>query len=187
MKVFDKKEEPQSEFYTGNTSKKLLVHVMQNGVEVAKPIRKKIYDQKVTWQKRQYPIIPSRFYYDHKGVAHMQVASNDVSVLTYHKDHEDNCRKCGGRMTIDARQARELGKSGVFHAIWGIDSTHMVLLVIFAIGMCASVGFAFYSYNQDTLHKTQLESAQKEITRLNYVINPVPVVPESNAGVHSGN
>lgn len=175
MKHSDPEPEVNSEFYTGNKSKVLYVHVMQNGVEVGKPIKKKIYDQKVIWQKRQYPIIPSRFYYDHKGVAHQQVDSNDVSVLTFHKDHTDNCKKCGGRMTIDARQARELGKSGVFHAIWGIDSTHMVLLIIFALGMCASIGGFFYFYNQDALHKVQLENAQKEITRLNYIINPVPV------------
>jgi hypothetical protein len=164
----------ENEFYTGNSSKNLIVHVMQNGVEVAKPIKSKIYEQKVVWNKRQYPVVPSRFYYDHKGVAHQQVDANDVAVLTYHKDHEDNCRKCGGKMTIDARQARMLGRNGVFHAIWGIDSSHMVLIIIFAIGAMAMAGFAFYSYNQDTLHKTQLESAQKEVARLNAILNPNP-------------
>ncbi len=161
-------------YYTGEKSKNLFVHVMQNGVEVDKPIKAKIYDQHTTWNKRQYPIIPSRFYYDHKGVAHQQVDSNDVAVLTFHKDHTDKCKKCGKKMTIDAREARELGKRGVFHAIWGIDNTHMILLLIFAIGAVAMAGFAFYSYNQDTLHKTQLESAKQEITRLNNIINPTP-------------
>lgn len=178
--------EQSNEFYTGNKSKKLLVHVMQNGVEVGKPVKTKIFEQDVSWNKRKYPIVPSRFYYDFKGVAHQQVDANDVSVLTYKKDHEDNCRKCGGRMTVDARQARELGKRGVFHAIWGIDSTHMVLLLIFAIGAVAMAGFAFYSYNQDTLHKTQLEGAQKEIARLNAIINPVPVSNTNPDGSISG-
>jgi hypothetical protein len=170
----------KNEYYTGNVSKKLFVHVMQDGIEVAKPIKAKIYDQHIVWNKRQYPIIPDRFYYDHKGIAHQQVASNDVSVLTYKKDHEDNCKKCGGKMTIDARQARMLGRSGVFHAIWGIDSSHMILIIIFAIGAMAMTAFAFYSYNQDTLHKTQLESANKEIARLNQIINPTPVNPNVN-------
>lgn len=180
------KLEVDNEYYTGNVSKDLYVHVMQNGVEVTKPIKTKIYAQDVTWNKRLYPIVPARFYYDHKGIAHQQVDANDVSVLTWHKDHEDNCKKCGGKMTIDARQARELGKRGVFHAIWGIDSTHMILLIIFAIGAMAMAGFAFYSYNQDTLHKTQLESAKVEIARLNAIINPVPVEDPNGAGVHSG-
>jgi hypothetical protein len=145
---------------------------MQNGVEVDKPLKAKIYEQSITWKKRQYPIVPERFYYDHEGNAHQQVDANDVSVLTYHKDHENNCKKCGGKMTIDARQARMLGRNGVFHAIWGIDSTHMILLIIFAIGAIAMAGFAFYSYNQDTLHSAQLASAKTEINRLNAIINP---------------
>jgi len=155
-----------NEYFTGNKSKQLLVHVMQNGVEVDKPIKARIYDQNITWNKRQYPIIPDRFYYDYKGVAHQQVASNDVSVLTYHKDHTDVCKKCNGKMTIDAREARELGKRGVFHAIWGIDSTHLILLIIFAIGAVAMAGFAFYSYNQDTLHKTQLDNTKQQLEEL---------------------
>lgn len=151
---------------------------MQNGIEVDKPIKAKIYEQYVTWNKRQYPIIPSRFYYDYKGIAHQQVASNDVAVLTYQKDHEDKCKKCGGKMTVDAREARELGKRGVFHAIWGIDSTHMVLLIIFAIVAIGMGAFAFYNYAEDVKHKTQLESSQKEIGRLNNELsllrNPIP-------------
>lgn len=77
-------------------------------------------------------------------------------------------------MSVDARESRELGKRGVFHAIWGIDSTHMVLLIIFAIGMMASVAFGFYSYVEDTKHKAQLEFANKEVARLNAIINPAP-------------
>jgi len=159
---------------------------MQNGVEVSKPIKSKIYEQSITWKKRQYPIVPDRFYYDHKGIAHQQVDANDVSVLTYHKDHENNCKKCGGKMTIDARQARMLGRSGVFHAIWGIDSTHMILLIVFAIGAMGMAIFGVYSYNQDTLHKAQLDSANKEIARLNYIINPVPIDNTNPDGSISG-
>jgi len=172
--------EPENQFYTGNTSRKLFVHVMQNGVEVAKPLKAKIYEQSITWKKRQYPIVPQRFYYDHEGNAHQQVDANDISVLTFDKDHENNCKKCGGKMTIDARQARMLGRSGVFHAIWGIDSTHMILLIIFAIGAMAMAGFAFYSYNQDSIHSTQLTSANKEIARLNAILNPVPIDSNRN-------
>ncbi len=158
----------KAEYFTGNKSKQLLVHIMQNGVEVDKPIKAKIYSQHVTWNKRQYPIIPSRFYFDYKGVAHQQVASNDVSVLTYQKDHEDKCKKCGGKMTIDAREARELGKRGVFHAIWGLDSTHMILLIIFAIGAMSMAGAFFYFFNQDTLHKTQLANSESKVVELKY-------------------
>jgi len=178
--------ENENQFYTGNVSKKLFVHVMQNGVEVDKPLKAKIYEQSITWKKRQYPIVPERFYFDHEGNAHQQVDSNDASVLTYHKDHENNCKKCGGKMTIDARQARMLGRNGVFHAIWGIDSTHMILLIIFAIAAIGMAGFAFYSYNQDTLHSAQLASAKTEIARLNQIINPQPIDNTNPDGSISG-
>lgn len=174
----------KGEYYTGNKSKNLLVHIMQDGVEIDKPVKAKIYEQSVTWNRRQYPIVPSRFYYDYKGLAHQQVASNDVAVLTFKKDHEDKCRKCGGKMTVDARESRTLGRRGIFTSIWGLDNTHMILLIIFAIGAIGMAGFAFYSYNQDTLHKTQLEGKIAEIGRLNNELallkNPPMVIENSN-------
>jgi hypothetical protein len=173
-----------NDFYTGNKNKKLLVHIMQNGIEVSKPIRRKIYEQSVTWNKRQWPIYPPRFVYDHKGIAHQYVEVNDVSVLTWHKDHTDRCKKCDGKMTVDARQSRELGKRGVFHAIWGIDSTHMILLIVFAIGAVAMAGFGFWSYNQDTLHKTQLENANQKIAEYKQQLGIVdPVDPSKGLTV----
>lgn len=170
----------KSEYYTGNKSKELLVHIMQDNIEIDKPIKTKIYSQSVHWNTRQYPIVPSRFEYDYNGVAHQYVTVNDVSVLTRHKDHTDTCRKCGGKMTVDARESRALGRRGVFHAIWGLDNTHMILLIVFAIGAMAMTGAFFWAYSTDIKHATQLESANKEIARLNSIINPAPV--ESNTG-----
>jgi len=172
--------EGNNEYFTGASSKQLLVHVLQKGVEVDKPIKAKIYEQKVTWNKRQWYIYPERFIYDHKGIAHQYVDVNDVAVLTFHKDHADECKSCSKKMTVDAKQSRSLGRNGVFHAIWGLDSTHMVLLIIFAIGAMGMAGFAFYSYNQDTLHKAQLESSIREVARLNQIINPQPIDPNKN-------
>lgn len=164
----------ESEYYTGNKSKDLIVHVMQDGIEIDKPIKTKIFARSVIWKNNQYPIIPKRFYTDYSGLNHMQVDSRDMAVLTFHKDHTDKCKKCGGKMTIDAEHSRMLGRHGIIKPIWGLESTHMILmLVCFAIAM-AGIGFGFYSYNQDTLHKAQLENAQREIARLNLIINPNP-------------
>lgn len=175
----------KSPYYTGEKSKKLLVHVLQDGIEVTKPIKKKIYDQKVTWEKRQYPIIPSKFIYDSKGIAHQYVSTNDVAVLSFNKDHEDKCKKCGGKMTIDARSARELGRRGIFHAIWALDSTHMLLMIIMVIGAMASAGFGVYFYGEDMKHKTAMDNGinriselNAEVARLNLIINP-PVDPDA--------
>jgi hypothetical protein len=155
-----------SEYYTGNKSKQLLVHVMQDGLEVDKPVKTKIYEQSVTWNKRQWPIIPSRFYYDYNGLAHMQVDVNDSAVLTFRKDHEDKCKKCGGKMTIDTTQTRTLGRKGIFNAIWGLDSTHLILMIVIIIGAMVMSSAFVYFFNQDTLHKSQLDSANQKIVDL---------------------
>jgi hypothetical protein len=155
-----------SEYYTGNKSKQLLVHVMQDGLEVDKPVKTKIYEQSVTWNKRQWPIIPSRFYYDYKGLAHMQVDVNDSAVLTFKKDHEDKCKKCGGKMTIDTTQTRTLGRKGIFNAIWGLDSTHLILMIVILLGAMGMAGAFIYYFNQDTLHKSQLENSNQKIVEL---------------------
>lgn len=173
-------EKERSEYYTGEKSKNLLVHVIQDGVEVTKPIKRKIYEQKVNWNKREYPIIPEKFIWDNKGVAHQYVSTNDVAVLSFNKDHEDKCKKCGGKMTIDARQARELGRRGIFHAIWALDSTHMVLMILIIVGAMAGAGFGVYFYGEDMKHKTAMDNGiirikelNAEIARLNLIINPM--------------
>lgn len=155
-----------NEFFTGEKNKKLLVHIMQNGVEVTKPLRRKIYDQQVIWRKRVFPIDIKQALVDSKGLHHLYVSANDMATLSFRKDHEDNCRKCGGKMFIDAKNARDLVKRNTIQAIWGIDSTHMILLLVFAIAAMAMAGFAFYSYNQDTLHNTQLKAEQAKNAQL---------------------
>ena len=155
-----------ADYYTGNKSKQLLVHIMQDGLEVDKPVKTKIYEESVKWNKRQWPIIPSRFYYDYKGIAHQQVDVNDSAVLTFRKDHEDKCKKCGGKTTVDTIQTRTLGRKGIFNAIWGLDSSHMILMIIVMIGAMACAGAFVYYFNQDTLHSTQLENANSRVAEL---------------------
>ena len=155
-----------NEYFTGNKSRRLLVHIMQDGLEVDKPVKTKIYEQSVTWNKRQWPIIPSRFYYDYKGIAHQQVDVNDSAVLTFHKDHSDKCMKCGGKMTIDTTQTRTLGRKGIFNAIWGLDSSHIILMIVILLGAVAMAGAFVYYFNQDTLHNAQLDSEKAKTTEL---------------------
>lgn len=155
--------------YTGNTSKILIVHICQKKglqlVEVDKPIKAKIYEQSIQWRGRQYPIVEERFVYDYNGIAHQYVDVNEVSTFTWQKDHEANCRKCGGKMTVDAREARILGRRGIFHNIWGLDNTHVMLMLVLIIGAMAMAGAFFYAYNSDTRHLAQLEASQKEVAR----------------------
>lgn len=156
------KDKPE-DYYTGEKNRKLLVHIIENGVEVTKPIRKRIYDQQVIWRKRIFPIDIKQTIVDAKGVHHLYVSANDMAILNFKKDHADHCRKCNGKMFIDARNARDLLKRNTIQAIWGIDSTHMILLLVFAVAAMAAIGFAFYSFNQDTRHTAEL-TAEKAKT-----------------------
>lgn len=159
------KDKPE-DYYTGEKNKKLLVHVIENGVEVTKPIRKRIYDQQVVWKKRVFPIDIKQSIVDAKGIHHLYVSANDMAILSFRKDHADHCRKCNGKMFIDARNARDLLKRNTIQAIWGIDSTHMILLLVFAVGAMAAVGFAFYSFNQDTRHTAELTAEKAKNAQL---------------------
>ena len=152
-------------YYTGEKTKSLVVHMIQNGVEVDKPINTKTFSQSVEWNKRQYPIVPSRWMWDNKGIAHQYVDVNDVAVLTWQKDHEDNCRRCGGKMTVDARESRALGRRGIFRAIWELDNTHVMLMLVFVIIGMAMTGAFFWAYMNDTKHTAELEASKRDVTR----------------------
>lgn len=169
----------KSEYYTGNKSKNLLVHIMQKGIEIDKPVKSKIYEQYVEWNRRRWAVVPARFVFDYNGIAHQYVDVNDSSVLTWQKDHEDTCKKCGGKMTVDAKEVRALGRRGVFHAIWGLDNTHTIMLIVMFVGAIAMAGAFMWAYSNDVKHTAQLEASNKEVerlngevSRLNNIINP---------------
>lgn len=160
--VFDRNSDgklDKNDFYTGEDSKELLVHVVQDNIEVSKPIKTKIWKQQVEWKQRIFPIVPSRFVTDHKGLKHQYVNANDVSVLSFNKDHEDKCRKCGGKMFVDARNARDLVKRKTIEAIWGIDSTHIILLIILGMVALGSIGAVLYFANESTKLQQKINSA----------------------------
>lgn len=152
-------QKDKNDFFTGNNSKKLFVHVMQDNVEVSKPIKTQIWKQQIEWKQRVFPIVPARFIVDAKGIHHQYVNVNDVSVLSFNKDHADKCRKCGGKMFIDARNARDLVKRKTIEAIWGIDSTHIVLLIILGVMTMVTTFSTIYFANQTTALQQQINSA----------------------------
>lgn len=158
-----------NEYYTGNKKRILVVHICKlvnhQLVEIAKPIKTKIYEQSVTWNRKHWAIIESRFMWDYDGIAHQYVDVNDVAVISWQKDHADTCKKCGGKMTIDAREARTLGRRGIFQAIWGLDNTFTMLLIVLFIGAIAMAGAFMWAYNNDTKHVAELANANKEINR----------------------
>jgi len=152
----------RDDFYTGEANKALLIHVMQKNIEVSKPIKTEIWRQQVEWKQRIFPISHEEedFIIDHKGQHHLYVDANKLRTKRFSKAI-DTCQKCGGKMqdNIDARNARDLLKRKTIEAIWGIDSTHIILMIIMGIALLAIVGFAFYEYTEQQKLQTRINVA----------------------------
>jgi hypothetical protein len=149
-----------NDFFTGEKNKQLLVHVMQDNIEVDKPIKTQVWKQQVEWKQRIFPISHEDFIIDSKGIHHVYVDANRLRTKRFAKA-PDKCVKCGGKMEdkIDARNARDLLKRKTIEAIWGIDSTHIILLIILGIAMLAMVGFAFYEYTEGQKMQARINAA----------------------------
>lgn len=68
----------------------------------------------------------------------------------------DMCAECGDRITIDARNARDMLKRKTIDTFWGIDSSHILLLLIMGIIAIAGFGGIFYLLGQNQNLQTQL-------------------------------
>ena len=151
--------------YTDSKSKVLFCHfVVNKNKEVGKPIKKRIYDQEVTWKKRTWAIDHNRIFTDTKGIAHIYLDINDVAVLSFNKDHADKCKKCGGKMTVDAKNARDLVKRKTISALWSVDQLPMLLLIIMGIIMLVMAVIAFYEYTDAHDTHVLLQQYLKPVT-----------------------
>lgn len=151
----------KSEYYTGNKTSRLLVHIIQDGVEVSKPVRTQIWKQEIEWRRRKYPISPDDFFWDYHGIAHQYVNANNTSALRFQLPKDLRCKQCGGnlRHPTDSRNIREMTKRGVIQAIWGIDSTHLILLFVAMFGVMGAIAFAVYEADQKDQLQAKIDSA----------------------------
>lgn len=159
--VFDRNKDGKidsNDFFTGESDKHLLVHIMQGNIEVTKPIKKKIYEQQFEWRQRIFPISHKDFIVDAKGLHHLYVDANTLSTKRF-GESIDKCKKCNGKMSIDARNARDLLKRKTIEAIWGIDSTHIILLIVLGIAVLMAMGAVFYFVQQNTQLQGKINSA----------------------------
>lgn len=154
--------------FSGSKNKHLFVHIMQLNKEVA-VIRKKIYDQDVTWKKRMWAIDSSKFITDKKGKSHQYVDVNKMAILTFQKSD----------IQMDAKNARDLLKRKTITAIWGVDSMPMMLIIVMAIACLMLVIVAFYLYSDIRGKDAELTALRKPPIIIN---NP----PPSSSGVPNG-
>jgi hypothetical protein len=141
-----------NDFFTGEKNKQLLVHIMQDNIEVSKPVKTQIWKQQIEWNQRIFPISHKDFIIDAKGQHHIYVDANTLTTKRF-GEYSEKYHK------IDAKNARDLLKRKTIEAIWGIDSTHIILLIILGIGMLIAVGGMVFMINQNNVLQGKINSA----------------------------
>lgn len=148
-----------NDFYVGSKNKSLLVHFMVSPTkEVGKPKKVKLSMQEVTYKKRIWVINRGEIITDFKGNAHYYIDINKESSYSFHKQVTDTCRKCGGKLAIDSKNVRDLVKRKTIETFWGVDSTHIMLLLIMGIVLVAMIGIIFYLYSDNSKLNGKLQT-----------------------------
>jgi len=66
------------------------------------------------------------------------------------------CDFCGDKISYDARNVRDMGKRKTIDTFWGIDSSHILLLLVMGIIAIGAFGGVFYLLGQNTNLQQQL-------------------------------
>ena len=172
-KVLSEDSKEEKEFQKAMTpvfkSNRLLIHIMANNNREVALVKSKIYNQEFMWNKRMYPIDKNGFIADKKGYAHYyQDVNESTGMLTFNKSYIDQCVKCSNKIGQDAVNTRDLLKRRTISAIWGIDNSHILLLMIMGIVLVVIAGILFYVYGQNQQLTEKLEQ---------YLPKPVQQVP----------
>jgi hypothetical protein len=129
----------------------LLCHVMKDlNIEVG-TVKTKLYAQEFQWKKRMWPIDKTAVpWKDRKGNYHMFFDVNEsdgtIRYTFARKDNiiDDKCIQCGGMISIDAKNTWDLLKRKTINSFWGIDQSHIILLMILGIIALACIAGVFY-------------------------------------------
>lgn len=125
-------------------------------------------------EKEAYMPIPS-FITDKKGIKHLYVKVNESDGVYYFLSPRalnlydtkgepiDKCGQCGGSISIDARNVRDMLKRKTIDTFWGLDNTFTMLLIVMGIVAIGAMGFAFYLFGQNNALSTQVKVLQAQI------------------------
>lgn len=152
----------------------LFCHIHNRKEQEIAVVRTKIYSQDFTWKKRIYPIDATAIWYDKKGNGHIHCVANEsdgtirflfaeqlnlISLDGEKPEHIDKCESCGGRISIDAKNVHDLIKRKTLSTFWGIDQSHILLLLIMGIIMVGAFGGLMYLLGEN-------QKVQKQYTAL---------------------
>lgn len=181
------------------TKNKLLVHILDDNLNELGVGSTKKGNQEFTWRKRIWPIDATALAYtDKKENEHLFVNINKVDgtyrfispkllnqIVQAEDKYEivDKCAQCGGRISIDAKNAYDLLKRKTINAIWGIDQSHIVLLIIMGIIAIAGLGGVFYLLGANTKLQEQLnkylptpDEIKQQKTNVKLIMEILPLV-----------
>jgi len=137
---------------------------MQDMINEVGLVKTKLYSQEIQWKKRMWPIASDAVAWkDKKGISHMFFDVNEsdgiIRFLTPDKMNYtgiDKCAECGNRISIDAKNTYDLLKRKTINAIWGLDQSHIVLLMILGIVALIALAGIFYLIGENKNLQTQL-------------------------------
>lgn len=141
----------ETDVYTASKSKALICHFMVNNEKEVGRKKAKIFDQDVTYAKRVFEIKHNSIITDVKGLAHIYFDMNETNgVLSFKKPWIDKCKACNTDMTgVDAMSMRNLVKRRTISALWSLDNTHTLLLLIMGLVIMILIGILFYFATQN--------------------------------------
>lgn len=129
----------------------LICHLMHDMVNEVGTAKTRLYAQEFSWKKRMWPIDKDAVAWkDKKGVSHMffDVNESDGTIRFLHqrKDNivDDKCIECGGKISMDARNTWDLLKRKTVDVLFGLDASHIVLLMIIGIVALICIAAVFF-------------------------------------------
>jgi len=140
----------------------LLCHIMDSNMQEVGIAKAKTHSQEFQWRKRMWPISKEEnvIWRDKKGKSHLFVHVNEstgsITFLNGSRAYIDKCIQCGGPIGMDARNVYDLLKRKTITAIWGIDSSHIILLMIMGIVAIGAIAGIMYLIGQNTKLQEQL-------------------------------
>jgi len=148
-------------------------------------VKVKLFAQEFQWKKRMWPIDKdATAWVDKKNNCHVFFDVNEsdgtIRFLQPYKQNiiDDKCIECGGRISIDAKNTWDLLKRKTINALWGIDSSHIVLLIIMGIVCIGAIAGVMYLLGQNTkLTEQYTKLLQQQMQP------PIPSLPQFLLGV----
>jgi len=158
--------------------KYIYVHFMINETtEYRKPIRVSGNSQDITKFKKTWPIGRKFFVKDSKGRHHIYLDINKCTTYSFLKQPSVNhCKKCGGSLTIDARNVRDLVKRKTISTFWGVDSMPIILMIVMGIIILGIFAFAFYLYSDNKAKDATINTLKEQIKPDNTYSPPAKLI-----------